>query len=76
MINPPAIVLSLLPAPQQAILSMDLDKSYAALYGNAEDAAATMSTQASEEKIISDDSESEEESDDFYSDDYDEETDS
>lgn len=29
---PPGIVLSLLPAPQQAILNMDLDKSYTALY--------------------------------------------
>lgn len=30
--NPPSIVSSLLPAPQQAILNADLEKSYAALY--------------------------------------------
>jgi hypothetical protein len=32
MTNPPGIVLSLLPAPQQAILAMDMEKSFAALY--------------------------------------------
>lgn len=32
MVNPPGVVSSLLPAPQQAILNADIDKSYAALY--------------------------------------------
>lgn len=32
MSNPPGVVSSLLPAPQQAILNADLEKSYAALY--------------------------------------------
>jgi len=31
--NPPSILLSFLPAPQQAILSVDLEKSCVALYG-------------------------------------------
>lgn len=31
--NPPLILLSFLPAPQQAILSMDLKKAIVALYG-------------------------------------------
>jgi hypothetical protein len=33
MVNPPGIVLSLLAAPQQAILSIDFEKSFSALYG-------------------------------------------
>ena len=32
MANPPGIISSLLPAPQQAILNADMEKSYAALY--------------------------------------------
>ena len=32
MMHPPGIILSLLPAPQQAILSMDWDQSYSVLY--------------------------------------------
>ena len=34
--NPPGIVLSLLPAPQQTMLSMDEDEAYVALYGHLE----------------------------------------
>ncbi|CAJ1952356.1 unnamed protein product [Cylindrotheca closterium] len=34
--NPPGIVLSLLPAPQQTMLSMDEDEAYVALYGHRE----------------------------------------
>lgn len=30
--NPPGVISSLLPAPQQAILNADMEKSYAALY--------------------------------------------
>lgn len=36
MVNPPGIVLSLLPAPQQAILNLNWEKSYAALYSSDE----------------------------------------
>lgn len=32
-LNPPGIVLSLLPAPQQTMLSMDEEEAYVALYG-------------------------------------------
>jgi hypothetical protein len=36
---PPGIVLSLMPAPQQALLSMDVTKAYAALYAPEEQVA-------------------------------------
>ena len=37
--NPPGIVLSLLPAPQQAILIFNAEKSYSALYSTEEERA-------------------------------------
>jgi hypothetical protein len=68
MVNPPGIVLSLLPAPQQALLSMDLEKSYAALYSNEEDEGtntATSGEQASDdEESDVEEFESDEESED------------
>ena len=45
--NPPSIFLSFLPAPQQAILSVDLKASCVALYG--EDAAKNIFIKAGEE---------------------------
>jgi len=68
--NPPLILLSFLPAPQQAILSVDLEASYAALYG--EDGATAVfgskangaeDDNASTATISADDETEEEESD-------------
>lgn len=57
--DPPGIVLSLLPAPQQAILSMDVDKAYAALYGSGED-STTLTTKEDDQEDEDDYEESEE----------------
>eukprot|EP00536_Pseudo-nitzschia_multiseries_P003240 jgi/Psemu1/318121/estExt_fgenesh1_pm.C_480013 len=74
MSNPPLILLSFLPAPQQAILSMDLKNSMVALYGEdgakhiyasmrseTEEADATAQTISNEEDSDYEESESEEE---------------
>jgi len=39
MVNPPAVVSSLLPAPQQAILNADIEKAYAILYNPGDEEA-------------------------------------
>ena len=46
MANPPGIISSLLPAPQQAILNADMEKSYAALYRPMDVATETVSSPA------------------------------
>lgn len=78
MINPPSIVLSLLPAPQQAILDFDVDKSYAALYNpNGVDGEPVRKPSADNEEDEDDDDEEDEETDDEYdSEDEDEEEES
>jgi hypothetical protein len=62
MSDPPGIVKSLLPAPQQALLDMDMKKSYAALYSTEqeEEKAPTASkSQAVEEEVEQDEEEEE-----------------
>ena len=79
MSNPPGIVLSLLPAPQQAILSFNMEKAYTALYATeaekAEIASRFQHTNDEDEDEDEDDEEEEEEeeSDDeeFESSEYD-----
>jgi hypothetical protein len=83
--NPPGIVSSLLPAPQQAILNADIEKSYAALYRPDEEemekasVAATKKakpTREKKEEIVDDDvdaSETEEEEDESEGEEDDEE---
>lgn len=82
MVNPPGIVLSLLPAPQQAILSFDADNAYAALYSTEEEKAAMATNQLQvsedddeEEEEESDEGESDADSSDDSEEDSDEETD-
>lgn len=90
MSNPPLILLSFLPAPQQAILSMDLKKSVVALYGEegaksmlgtmfteAEEADETTSTISADEEDESDaKDETDEEDEDEYDSEEEEESDS
>jgi len=77
--NPPLILLSFLPAPQQAILSMDLKSSMVALYGEdgakliyadmlseADEADAPSQTISTEEDSDIEESESELEEEDEY----------
>jgi len=80
MANPPLVLLSLLPAPQQAILSANLDESYRLLYGNTNNSDNGTKDFASEEGEVSEeeeeqddesDAEGEEESDDEEVDDED-----
>jgi hypothetical protein len=46
LLNPPGIVLSLLPAPQQTMLSIDIDKAYQTLYQTKEEAKKQKAQQA------------------------------
>ena len=69
MSNPPGIFLSLLPAPQQALLNFDMEKAYNALYQTEQEKAreAAKSRLGSPEEEEEDDEEvveSDEESDD------------
>ena len=73
MVNPPGIVLSLLPAPQQAILSFDAKKAYATLYSTEEEKAA-MATKLQVSEEDSDDEEEEESDEDEYDVDRDEDS--
>jgi nucleosome binding factor SPN SPT16 subunit len=57
--DPPSFVLSLLPAPQQAILALDMEKSFAALYSPGEEKLAEKSAP----KPDADEEEEEEEQD-------------
>ena len=75
MMNPPGIVASLLPAPQQAILNFDMEESYAALYmteAEKEAAKAAKLQFAFEEDEEEDDEELEDESEEEEEDDDDE----
>ena len=72
--NPPSILLTLLPAPQQTILGVSYEESYAAIYGSSSHGSSSLS----EEEKEDDDGEEEEEDDDDeseYEDDDDEEED-
>jgi hypothetical protein len=77
--DPPSIVLSLLPAPQQAILSLDRNKAMKTIYGDFLQSTAADALRAEEEALLQEeddeddfvDFEDEEESGDF--DDSDEE---
>jgi len=75
MSNPPGIVLSLLPAPQQAILSFNMENAYTALYATEAEKAEIESRfqHTNDEDEDEDDDEEEEESDDeeFESSEYD-----
>lgn len=72
--EPPGILLSLLPAPQQAIMSLDYGKSMRELYD--EKVLQKEAWFEMEEKAVSDDSDSEVwGDDDDYDEDYDDETD-
>jgi hypothetical protein len=68
MSDPPGIIKSLLPAPQQAILDMDMKKSYFALYSSSteqeEEKAPTASKSQAVEDEDEDESESEQETED------------
>ena len=81
--NPPLILLSFLPAPQQAILSVDLKASCVALYGEdgakkifedvfKEDMQEEDEANGSTSTIAEEDEEEEEESDDETNEDEDE----
>jgi hypothetical protein len=83
--NPPGIVSSLLPAPQQAILNADIEASYAALYRPDEEERekATVATKKgmrmgeSKEEIVDEDvdaSDTEEEEDESEEEEDEEET--
>jgi hypothetical protein len=61
MVDPPGIVLSLLPAPQQAILSMNMEQSYAALYSTEEEKVATQQA-AVKSKVVEEEAEDDEDS--------------
>ena len=66
MSNPPGIVLSLLPAPQQAILSFNVEKAYTALYATeAEKAEIASRFQHSNDEDEEDEEEDEEEEDEY-----------
>ena len=75
MSNPPGIVLSLLPAPQQAILSFNMENAYTALYATEAEKAeiASRFQHTNDEEEDEDDDEEEEESNDeeFESSEYD-----
>jgi hypothetical protein len=78
--NPPGIILSLLAAPQQAILNFDMKKSYAALYSTEEEMAAEEAALKSKVPVeeddddeLDEDEESEAESDEDESEDEDDE---
>ena len=51
MSNPPGIVASLLPAPEQAILNANFEKSFATLYRPDEQAAVVQSQTTSKESF-------------------------
>jgi hypothetical protein len=74
---PPGVVLSLLPAPQQAILNMDMEKAHAALYAPEEQIATKeraaapkveeeedVEEEEAEEEEVEDESESEQDESD------------
>eukprot|EP00521_Asterionellopsis_glacialis_P006569 CAMPEP_0195283084 /NCGR_PEP_ID=MMETSP0707-20130614/1752_1 /TAXON_ID=33640 /ORGANISM="Asterionellopsis glacialis, Strain CCMP134" /LENGTH=539 /DNA_ID=CAMNT_0040342195 /DNA_START=142 /DNA_END=1761 /DNA_ORIENTATION=- len=71
--NPPGIFLTLMPAPQQAILSFDIDDAREKLYGSTTTASDAASQQNEEEEDMEDESSSSmmEEDDDSDSSDYD-----
>ena len=80
--NPPGIFLSLLPAPQQALLNFDIEKAYNALYKTEQEkareaaiAAEESSTdeEEAEDEAIVDDEEDDEDDEDIDSDDESEE---
>ena len=60
MSNPPGIFLSLLPAPQQALLNFDMEKAYNALYQTEQEKAR----EAAKSRLGSPEEEEEEEEDD------------
>lgn len=70
--NPPGVLSSLLPAPQQAILNFDWDKEYAALYGSETESSAIGSSSNDDDndnaKAGSDDNSEEDLEDDQESD--------
>ena len=83
MTNPPSIMLSLLPAPQQAILSFDYDKTKSAVYSTASEKAAQQASkfvveeEDEEEEVeedVSEDEESDEDVEDLDEDEYDDES--
>jgi hypothetical protein len=69
LVNPPDVLLTLLPAPQKAILGVSIDDSYAVLYGSAassseQDAEDDEEEEVDDEDMQEDDDDDEEDEDD------------
>lgn len=71
--DPPGILLSLLPAPQQAILSFDMEQSRAALYGEVvqQDEDDEIVQDDDDEEIVQDEDDEDDSYDDETEDEYD-----